>query len=165
MRLKENKPIPSEMFLSNERELDEMEHYSQGNLQTSYTKSITLMEVEPISRRQTQTNWYLSMINGTSGKESTCQCRRYRILGFNPQVEKIPWSRKWQPAPVFLPGRFHGQRNLAGYSPQGHKESDMTEYTHAGMINTNLFIIRTIFSQVCVTPNLVIAETWEMHSS
>ena len=39
------------------------------------------------------------------------------------------WRRKWQPTPVFLPGEFHGQRSLAGYSPQGHKESDTTEAT------------------------------------
>ena len=41
----------------------------------------------------------------------------------------IPWRRKWQPTPVFLPGKFHGQRSLAGYSPWGSKESDkwMTE--------------------------------------
>ena len=36
---------------------------------------------------------------------------------------KIPWRRKWQPTPAFLPGRSHGQRGLAGYSPWGHKES------------------------------------------
>jgi len=41
-------------------------------------------------------------------------------------VEKIPWRKKWQPAPVFLPGEFHGQRSLAGYSPWGHKELEMT---------------------------------------
>ena len=46
---------------------------------------------------------------------------------FNPWVGKIRWSRKWQPAPIFLPGKFHRQRSLAGYSPWGHKESDMTE--------------------------------------
>ena len=63
----------------------------------------------------------------SSGKESTCQWRR----GFDPQAGKIPWSRKWQPSPVFLPGFSHGQRSLAGYSPWGHKESDTTE--HAGM--------------------------------
>ena len=40
---------------------------------------------------------------------------------------KIPWRRKWQPTPVFLPGASHGQRSLAGYSPWGHKESDTTE--------------------------------------
>ena len=39
----------------------------------------------------------------------------------------IYWRRARQPTPVFLPGEFHGQRNLAGYSPWGHKESDMTE--------------------------------------
>ena len=47
--------------------------------------------------------------------------------GFNPWVGKIPWRRKWQPTPVFLPGESHGRRNLVGYSPRGHKESDTTE--------------------------------------
>ena len=59
-----------------------------------------------------------------SGNESTCQCRRPR---FDPWVRKIPWRRKWQPTPVFLPGESHGQRILAGYSPWGQKESDTTE--------------------------------------
>ena len=45
----------------------------------------------------------------------------------NLWVRNIPWSRKWQRTPVFLPGKFHGQRSLAGYSPWGRKESDMTE--------------------------------------
>ena len=48
-----------------------------------------------------------------SSKESVCQCRRCR---FNPWIGKNPWSRKWQPIPVFLPGKPHGQRSLAGYS-------------------------------------------------
>ena len=43
------------------------------------------------------------------------------------QVRKIPWRRKWQPTPVFLPGEFHGQRSLAVYSPWGCIESDMTD--------------------------------------
>ena len=60
-----------------------------------------------------------------SGKECAYQYRRY---GFSPWVRKIPWSRKWQPAPVFLPEKFHGQRGLAGYSPWGCKESDTTEH-------------------------------------
>ena len=47
-----------------------------------------------------------------------------------PGSEKIPWRRKWQPTPVILPGKSHGQRNLVGYSPQSCKESDMTEHTH-----------------------------------
>ena len=65
-----------------------------------------------------------------SGKESACQCRRRRKSRFNPCVEKIPWSRKWQPSPAFLPEKFQGQRSLAGYSPWGCKESDMTEHAH-----------------------------------
>ena len=46
---------------------------------------------------------------------------------FQPLVGKILWSRTWQPTPVFLSGESHGQRSLAGFSPQGCKESDMTE--------------------------------------
>ena len=60
---------------------------------------------------------------GASGKESTCQYRRHKRRRFG----KIPWSRPWQPIPVFLPGESHGQRRLAGYSPRGRKESDTTE--------------------------------------
>ena len=41
--------------------------------------------------------------------------------GFYPWVGKIPWRRKWQPTPVFLPGKSHGQRRLEGYSPWGHE--------------------------------------------
>ena len=55
----------------------------------------------------------------TSGKESACQCRRQ---GFYPWVEKIVWRRKWQPTPVFLPGKSHGQRTLGVYRLWGHKE-------------------------------------------
>ena len=48
---------------------------------------------------------------------------------FNPWVRKIPWRRKWQPTPAFLPGKSPGQRSLAGYSPQDCEESDMTEHS------------------------------------
>jgi len=44
--------------------------------------------------------------------------------GFNLWVRKIPWRRKWQPTPVFLPEEFHGQRSLVGYSPWDCKELD-----------------------------------------
>ena len=64
---------------------------------------------------------------GASGKEPTCQCRRHKRHRFDPWVRKIPWKRKWQPTPVFLPGKSHGQRSLAGYSPWNCKESDITE--------------------------------------
>ena len=63
---------------------------------------------------------------GASGNESTCQCRRYKRHVFNPWVRKIPWRRKWQPTQVFLPGKSHRQRSLAGYGPWGLKELDTT---------------------------------------
>ena len=70
-----------------------------------------------------------------NGKEPACQCRRHKRHGFNPWLGKIPWRRKWQPTPVFLPGESHGQRSLVGYSPYDHKESDMTEVIyHAHML-------------------------------
>ena len=63
-----------------------------------------------------------------SGKESTCLCRRCRRCGFNPWVRKISWRRKWQPTPVFLPGKSHGQKSLVGYSPWRCRELDMTKW-------------------------------------
>ena len=49
-----------------------------------------------------------------SGKESSCHCKK---PWFNPWVRKMSWGRKWQPAPIFLPGKFYGQRSLVGYGP------------------------------------------------
>jgi len=61
------------------------------------------------------------------------QCRRPR---FNSWVRKISWRWKWQPTSVFLPGEFHGQRNLVDYSPWGCKESYTTEWlTHTHSVS------------------------------
>ena len=68
-----------------------------------------------------------SFLGGASGKESACQCRSHKRCGLDLWVRKILWSRKWQATPVFLPGKFHRHRSLAGYSPWGFKELDMTE--------------------------------------
>ena len=57
-------------------------------------------------------------------------CLRCQRVGSTPGSGKIRWRRKWQPAPVFLSGKSHGQRNLVGYSPWGRKELDRTEHTH-----------------------------------
>ena len=65
------------------------------------------------------------------GKESACQHRRHKRHRFNPWVRKIPWSRKWLPIPVFLPGKSNGQRSLAGHSLWGRKELDTAEHTQA----------------------------------
>ena len=64
---------------------------------------------------------------GASGKESASQSRRHERHKFNPGVGKMPWSKKWKPTPLLMPGKFHGQRSLAGYNPRGRRESHMTE--------------------------------------
>ena len=68
-------------------------------------------------------------MHGSHGKESASNADVINAdqPRFNLWVRKMPWSRKWQPTPVFLPGEFHRQRSLAGYSPWGHRESDMIE--------------------------------------
>ena len=63
---------------------------------------------------------------GTCGKESSCQCRRWRTQELDPWVGRVLWRRKWQSIPVFLPGKSHRKRIL-GYSPWGCKDSDTTE--------------------------------------
>ena len=78
----------------------------------------TLLKVRtnPFHRKMLNTCNYC-LPRWRSGKESACQCRRHERHRFNPWVGKIPWSRKWHPAPVFLSRKFHGQRSLVVYSP------------------------------------------------
>ena len=63
---------------------------------------------------------------GSSGKESATNVGD---MGLIPGSGRPPWRKKWQPPPVFLPGKSHGQRSLVGSGPWGHKESDTTEVT------------------------------------
>ena len=65
-----------------------------------------------------------------SGKEPACQYKKHKKRRMDPWVGKTLWRRKWQPTPVCLPGKFHGQRSLVGYSPYGCKELDTTEHHH-----------------------------------
>ena len=66
----------------------------------------------------------LGFPGGSDGKESTCNEGDLDLI---PGVGRSPWRREWTPTPVFLPGEFHGQRSLAGYSPWGPQKSDTTE--------------------------------------
>ena len=66
----------------------------------------------------------LEFPGGSEGKESVCDVGD---SGWIPMLGRFPWRREWQPTPVFLPGEFHGQRILVGYSPWGHKELGTTE--------------------------------------
>ena len=88
-----------------------------------------------------------------SGKESSCQCRR---CGFDPWVLKVPWRGKWQPTPVFLPGKLHGQRSLAGYSPWGYKrvghdlvtkqrQQSVLVYYHGDALECTVYLSSLIF--------------------
>ena len=60
-------------------------------------------------------------------KDLTATAGDARDLGLVPGSGKIPWRRAWQSTPAFLPGKSHGWMSLIGYSPRGHKESDMTK--------------------------------------
>ena len=90
------------------------------------------------------------------------QTRRH---GFNPWVRKIPWRRKWQPIPVSLSGKSHGQRSLAGYSPRGHNESDMTQWLNTNIETSSLkiFICKNqLFNSLPseVTLSVIGRRTW-----
>ena len=71
-------------------------------------------------------------------KNSPANAGDARDAGSIPRSGGSSWSKKWQPTPVFLPRKFHGQRSLAGYNPLGCKKSDSTEHTldTAGAIST-----------------------------
>ena len=86
---------------------------------------------------------------------------------FDPWMEKIPWRRKWQPTPVFLPGESHGRRSLVGYSPWDRKESDTTEQLQfhfhfqkllnkSKLKNKNKNKNKNTFLQSCQHPALVV---------
>ena len=74
--------------------------------------------------------FYWVFPGGASGKESAYQCRRCKRCRLHILVRRLPWRRRWQPTPVFLPGESPGQRSLTGYSPWGRKELDTTEELH-----------------------------------
>ena len=77
-----------------------------------------------VTRVLTSSSYKDTFPSGSDAKESA---RNVGVPGFNPWVGKMPWRREWQLSPVFLPGKFHGQRNLVSYSPWSCKELDMTE--------------------------------------
>ena len=83
-------------------------------------------------------SWAVSLKEETATSKSLYQASRVAQMVKNlPAVQETlvqslgledPLRKEWLPTPVFLPGEFHGQRSLAGYSPWGRKESDMTEW-------------------------------------
>ena len=74
------------------------------------SRSVGEPREERIVKKASSFLFYVMVPWWLSGKEF-CQCRR---RGFDPWVGKIPWRKKWQPMPVLLPGKSHGQRSLVG---------------------------------------------------
>ena len=111
---------------------------TKSNTPTSQTPLWILLEIPlcppswfPLLSKTASDKWYYSPPDGNSqvtlvvkNLPASAGDKRCR---FHLWVGKIPCSRKWQPTPVFLPGKSHGQRSLAGFSPWGCKELDTTE--------------------------------------
>ena len=100
--------------------------FSTSSIDSVDTAGFLSKESLPWKKRQCHRTKRLAFPGGAAGKEHACQSRTHKRCGFDFWVEKIPWRRKWQPTPEFLPRKSHGQRSLAGYSPGGGKESDRT---------------------------------------
>ena len=98
------------------------------------------------------------------GKESACQCRRNR---FDPWVKNILWRRKWQPISVFLPGKSHAQRSLAGYTAWGCKRVGHDFVTKqqpdtcsgVGLLNC-MVILFVVFWETSILFSIVTAPTY-----
>ena len=89
-----------------------------------------------VSNRKTN-KLNLNYLNSSDDKESVYNAGD---LGLNPGSGRPPWRKEWQPTPIFLPGESHTQRSLAGYSPRGCKELDMTE-----RLTLSLFLFLGVF--------------------
>ena len=107
---------------------------------SSHSLDIVFYIAEVFYFNQVQLIHYFFDFPGGSDVKSVClQCGR---PGFDPWVGKILWRREWQPTPVLLPGKSHGQRSLVGYSPWGRKESDMTERLHFTFIVSLMWYLK-----------------------
>ena len=93
--------------------------------------NISLASGSVFQGTRTQPRW-------NSGKESICQCWRHKRCGFELWVRKIPWSRTWQPTPVFLPGESQGQKSLVGCRLRGCTELVTNEATQHAVCIGNI---------------------------
>ena len=98
-----------------------------------------------------------------SSKESTCN----RQPGFDPWVGKILWRRKWQPTPVFLPGKSHGQRSLVGYSPWGHKRvgHDVAINSNNTFLKQGSFDFKMWLCKSSITMSSITSEPFHQQSN
>ena len=99
-----------------------------SHLENSMNRGFWQVTVHGVAESDTVERLSHSHIPGSSSsKEPICQCRRHKKLEFNPWVRNIPWKRKWQPTPIYLPGKSHGQRRLVDYSQWAGSELDKTQ--------------------------------------
>ena len=117
IRIKCPPPVPTTVTFSAERTTQ----HGQRELILNF---LSALGAEGLCKEETCRTWEKAAVpsgfpGGASGKESACQFSRCRRCGFDPWNGKIPWRRKWQPPAVFLPGKSHGQRSLAGFSALG----------------------------------------------
>ena len=85
-----------------------------------YISTVQTPQFSALNLQNTAGNFHSGLLWWLSSKEPSY---KYRIFGLNPWVRKVPWRRKWQPTPVFLPEKSHRQRSQVGYSPCGPKDS------------------------------------------
>ena len=100
--------------------------------------------------------WWLS------SKDSAGQSKRH---GFNPWVRKIPWKRKQQFTAGILPGKFHGPRILAGYSPWGCKELDTTYQLNNNINNTYTQLVLVVLAVYAPVISTSTCSIWLMHGN
>ena len=117
--IKKKQPNPSQKAKRDKEEISFLEIYCQWSSRSFFTPSVSenntlLMSISLSEKVSKLARWL-------SGQESACQCRQFKRLKFNPCVEKISWRRKWQPTPLLLPEKSHGQRSMAGCSPQDRR--------------------------------------------
>ena len=87
----------------------------------------------------------LCLLGGSDGKKIFLQCR---TPGFDPWVGKMPWRRKLLTTPVFLPGEFHGQRNIVSYSPWITKSWTWLCNQHTLLWHICLYLSQRTFSSL-----------------
>ena len=77
-------------------------------------------------------------------KNLPASARDYKRQEFNPCTVKIPWSRKWQPTPVFLPGKFQRTEEPGGPQSPGSKELDSTEQLNTRAHSLDFFFFKAV---------------------
>ena len=70
---------------------------------------------------------------GAVVKNLPANIRDLKDAGTIPGLGRFPWSRKWQSTPVFLPGKFHGQRSLVSNSPWGRSQTQLSDSAHTSL--------------------------------